>query len=286
MKRTPKKTGRVSHFHLLKATVWLTLAFTRAAWYFKNRALRDLALPHPETLSSKEKRRLKHYFYGTTYLSVVFCMIRNRIRTHREKHLFTNLAALTYFFDDLVDAFRESDDSGVIWQDNPEQYGQMADPRGLALHFLHNIYEELPPADLAEFKNIMHEVFNIETAGRQQSSKILDLNALEKITADKGGYSVLLFRRLLSNPILEPEHDALYQAGYLIQLCDDIFDLWFDRQADIRTIPIFFAEVGQIEKLIQFFENQITTTKNLFGNIAPSTSPPLMGGPGGGFFFP
>ena len=72
-----------SLLQLLRATVWLGLAFTRAAWYFKTRALNALALPHAEALKSKEKRRLQHYFYGTTYLSVVFCMVRNRIRTRR-----------------------------------------------------------------------------------------------------------------------------------------------------------------------------------------------------------
>jgi hypothetical protein len=271
-------TNTLRHFYrLLRATVWLALAFARASWYFKNRALRDLALPHPESLTSKEKRRLKHYFYGTTYLSSIFCILRGRTRSRREKHLFTNLAALAYFFDDLVDAFREKDDSGILWLDNPERYGQTADPRGLALHFLHNIYRELPPGDLAQFKEFMHRVFNVET--REIGNWKLEIADLEKITAEKGGYSVLLFRRVLENPLSAQEQEALFQFGYLVQLCDDIFDLWHDRQAGTTTLATFFAEKNDVAGLRQVFEKQVVAVKSAFAALAstPPPTPPLKG---------
>ncbi len=259
-------------YHLFRATIWLTLAFARASWYFKNRALRDLALPHPESLTSKEKRRLKHYFYGTTYLSSIFCILRGRTRSHREKHLFTNLAALAYFFDDLVDAFREKDDTGIRWLDNPELYGQTADPRGLALHFLHNIYRELPPGDLAQFKDFMHRVFNVEM--REMPDARFQIPDLEKVTAEKGGYSVLLFRRVLENPLSAQEQDALFQFGYLIQLCDDIFDLWHDRQAGTTTLATFFAEKNDIAGLREVFEKQVSVVREAFNPTPVSTPPP------------
>ena len=253
-------------YYLIRATTWLILAFVRAAWYFNHRALHDLALPHPESLSSKEKRRLKHYFYGTTYLSIVFCSLRGRTRTRQEKHLFTNLAALAYFFDDLVDTYREQDSSGILWQNNPEKYGKTADERGLALHFLNNIYRELPDADLKEFQAFMHRVFNVETAGRQQKdiSKTLKSNELKNITAEKGGYSVLLFRRVLRHQLDPAEKEALYQFGYLIQLCDDIFDLWFDRNEGVATLATAMAQHGDLQHLSQLFEQQAITTKKAF----------------------
>jgi hypothetical protein len=250
-------------FGLAVATVWLTLAFSRAAWYFKFRALRDLQLPHPESLTSGEKRRLKHYFYGVTYLSAVFCLLRGRSRTNREKYLFTNLAALAYFFDDLVDESQPGND-GAVWQDNPEAFGASTDARGLALHFLRNVYQTLPPSDVPEFKSYMHRVFNIETAGRQAGAGKVNLPELEAITAEKGGYSVLLFRRVLANPLSETEQEALYQMGYLVQLCDDVFDIWFDLQSGIRTIPGELAHQGKTKALTDFFEKQVSHTYAAF----------------------
>ncbi len=264
-------------FYLVSATGWLALAFIRAALHVKTRILRDLALPHPETLSSGEKRRLQHYFYGTTYLSVVFCVLRGYPRTRREKHLFTNLAALAYFFDDLVDSFRAQDDSGVAWQDNPEQYGQTADPRGLALHFLYNIYRELPSGDLKQFKVFMHRVFNVETAGRQHPGNA-GVAEIERITAEKGGFSVLMFRRVLAHPLTEPEQEALFQFGYLVQLCDDVFDLWHDRKAGIVTLATHFAERNDVESLRQLFEKQVVVVRKAISravcvNPTPDPSP-------------
>lgn len=267
---------RLRHgYYLFQATVWLTLAFLRAAWYFKTRALHDLALPRSGDLSSREKRRLQHYFYGATYLSVVFCTLRGYPRSRREKHLFTNLAALAYFFDDLVETFREGGEPGALWRDNPEEYGHAADSRGLALHFLHNIYRELPAADLDEFKRFMHRVFNIETAGRQQSGAQiygLENRDLEKITAEKGGCSVLLFRRVLAHPLSAGEQNALYQFGTLIQLCDDIFDLWHDRQAGTVTLATYRAEQNDVERLREMFESRVSGVKEAFWGLSPGLS--------------
>lgn len=228
-----------------------------------------LALPHPDALTPAERRRLSHYLYGTTYLSVILCTLRGYPRRRGEKRLFTNLAALAYFFDDLVDSFRGHDDTGVLWQDNPEAYGQAADERGLALHFLHHLYQELPAGDLEQFKEFMHRVFNTETAGRQMTNGALTINELSHITAEKGGYSVLLFRRVLANPLSVEEQEALYQFGYLIQLCDDIFDIWHDRQAGVRTLATTFLEQNQVAPLNEIFEAQAQKVQRLLQQLSP-----------------
>ena len=255
--------------HLVHATVWLVLAFAQATWFFKFRAIRVLALPYPDALLPAERRRLQHYLYGTTYLSVVLCTLRGYPRKRREKRLFTNLAALAYFFDDLVDAFRGRDDTGLLWQDNPEAYGQAADERGLARHFLHHLYLELPPGDLSQFKDFMHRVFNVETAGRQMDDQALTINALAGITAEKGGYSVLLFRRVLAHPLSIAEQAALHQFGYLIQLCDDIFDLWHDRQAGIRTLATTLGEQQRVGQMAALLERQVAVVRTAFRQLSP-----------------
>ena len=252
--------------YMSRATLWLVLAFARARWYFSTRALSDLQLPHPEMLTSAEKRRLQHYYYGGTYLSVIFSSLRGFTRTDEEKQRVTNMAALAYYFDDLVDSFRGRDDTGILWHDNPEEYGLAADDhRRLALHFLHNIYSSLPPAHLTAFKNTMHRVFNVETSGRQQLA--VNLDDIKAVTSEKGGNSVLLFR-MVHSPTPEPaEEQALLEFGCLIQYCDDIFDLWFDHQAEIATIATALADAGKIETLGAHFEQQVETTKAAFHRI-------------------
>ncbi len=257
-------------YYLFRAMMWLFLTFGRAAWHFRYRAMHSLDLPAGLALSTQEHCRLKHYFYGTTYLAAVMCCLRNQPRSPREKHLFTNLAALACCFDDLVDSFREGEDSSILWQDNPEAYALVADQRGLALHWLHNIYRTLSELHLGQFRAYMHRVFNVETGGRQRTGYGDNLpdgsqvGILEKITAEKGGASVLLFRSVLGHPLSSAEEDALSQFGYLIQLSDDIFDLWHDRQAGIVTLPTFLAERSEIALLEKIFERQLAATQAAF----------------------
>jgi hypothetical protein len=255
-------------WNMIWATGWLLLTFARARWYFNTRAIVDLQLPHPESLTSQEKRRLKHYFYGGTFLSVIFSSLRGRTRSGNEKHRLTNLAALAYFFDDLVESFRGRDDTGILWRDNPEEYGLAADDhRRLALHFLHNIYEEMPQGHLAFFKGVMHQVFNIETSGRQQHQNGAKINELAHITREKGGNSVLLFRAVHDTLPGVEEQTALLEFGCLIQYCDDIFDVWFDQQEGVSTVATELCHDNRLEELTKIFRHQVQITYAAFYKI-------------------
>lgn len=242
---------------LLLAALRLAAAFVGAGLYWRHQVMHDLSLPYPAALTPKETRRFRHYFYGTTYLAVLFCTHLGRRRTTRERWLFSHLAALACFFDDLVDAARGQNPADWTLPATPEAYGQATDPRGLSLHFLKNVCENLPLERLPEFRNWMQRVFRVEAAGQQQGApNFLKTSDLEKITAEKGGCSVMLFRGLLAEPVPEGEQDFWQDFGLLIQLCDDIFDLWQDRQGGTTTLATRFAEQNDVRGLTEIFERQ------------------------------
>ena len=253
---------------LLLATLRLAAAFARAKWHWPHRAMHHLGLHDPAALSAKETRRFRHYTYGTTYLAVLFCTRLGRRRTARERYLFSNLAALACFFDDLVDAFRGQNPADWTLLETPEAYGRAADPRGLSLHFLKNICDKLPPERLPQFRELMQRVFRVEADGQQRGiPNLLKKSDLEKITAEKGGCSVLLFRCLLAEPVPENEQRFWREFGLLIQLCDDIFDLWHDRQAGTATLATFFAEQNDVRGLTQTFEQQAQVVASSAGRV-------------------
>jgi hypothetical protein len=250
----------ISHgYYLLQASYRLLLGMGQAALYFKKQGIADLALPPALTLNSKSMRRLKHYFYGVNFLAVVFDTYRGAQRTATEKKRFTQLAALAYFFDDLVENFRHRDDSGILWQDNPEIYGQTADPTGMALHFLHVLYEDLGTEKAALFREQIHRVFNAETAAAAAQGSP-SVAALSAGTREKGAASVLSFRYLIDDKLLSEEYLFISEFGYLIQLCDDIFDIWMDHQKGISTLPLVLMQKGAVTELVQIFENQVLVT--------------------------
>ena len=248
---------------LFRAGFNLIFAFGRASAYFRRQARSDLSLPANGVWPERQNRRWKHYFFGTTFLAAVFCLLRGYSRNGAEKRRYSQLAALACFFDDLADTFRHHDGSAVP-PGNPEQYGQAADPGGTAVHLLHTLYRDLPPENLPEFKTYLHRVFQLETDGKQQNGQALPLEELQRLTAEKGGCSVLLFRRLLDNSFSETEKEALFQFGALIQLCDDIFDLWFDRQNGVATLATLLSEQNNLPLLQQYFNRQTAATIHAF----------------------
>ena len=75
----------------------------------------------------------------------------------------------------------------------------------------------------------------------------------------------MLFRRVLAHPLPAGEQNVLFQFGYLIQLCDDIFDLWHDRQAGTITLATYWAEQNGMERLREIFENQVIVVRETLG---------------------
>jgi len=73
---------------------------------------------------------------------------------------------------------------------------------------------------------------------------------------------------VLAQPLLAAEQAALYQFGYLIQLCDDIFDLWHDEQAGICTLATTLARQNRIGELQALFEQQVRRVRSTFYALA------------------
>jgi hypothetical protein len=254
------------------ASNWLVLGFGHAALFFKHHAHDMLQLPEHTSLERKQWRRLKHYFYGTSYLSFLFSMLRGHSRSREEKYRFVNLSALAYHFDDLADAWQRNKEEihTYGWQGTIKEYGLHADQSGLALHLLKNIEDSLPIARNQQFEGYMERVFRVETEGRQLQTATMTQSDLMRITREKGGCSVLMFRMMLKDEIGEKEIDAWYRFGGLIQLCDDIFDIWFDKQEGVTTLATSVQTQSDLQNLTDRFEQEVAETYTALQNCNAS----------------
>ena len=73
-----------------------------------------------------------------------------------------------------------------------------------------------------------------------------------------------MFRRLLAHPLSLAERQAILEFGYLMQLADDIFDLWHDRQAGVRTLATTAPREIRAVFLKEIFEKQVAETRAAF----------------------
>ncbi len=248
----------------------LVRTFFHAVWRFRFCFDKLLGLPKQTVLSNTETSRVRHYFLGTSYLSVLFCSLLGRKRTVRERQLFFDLSALAAFFDDLVDERRKKfKEMNIMAAVNPVRFAQSTDERDVALHLYDKLLQSLPPENLSAFQENLQRLFAVELAGQQKDSET-SFGAIGQLTAEKGGCAVLLFRCLLQPLPSEQEKKAWMEFGHLIQLSDDIFDLWFDRQKNIATPATLLAESGRVTELEALFEAQLARSSKAFFNVPAS----------------
>lgn len=229
---------------MILAALHLALIFCRAAW------LRARGL-HLQIVPAWQKGRFYHYFFGTSYLAAVFTALLQRDRSRRERFLFVRMAALAAFFDDL--------DEAPSAGDNLEKFSLGVEGHARAL--LATIRARLTLEQTPVFEWELNRVFEAEARAFPT-----DPAGILTRTGEKGGHSVLLFRALLAPSPGAEEQAILFEFGRLVQLCDDIFDVWFDlHQSDGEpTVAVYFLGKNDVTGLIQVFENQVAKTQNLF----------------------
>jgi len=208
-------------------------------------------------------RRHRHYFFGAVFLGAVFGHLRGRALDYEEMQRFSTLAALASFFDDLTDQTAHlQPPSGDI-----SDFGRRADPSGAAHFLLEKTRARRPTHHAAGFEESLHRVFQIETEGLQKQAQHPAEAEIARLTAAKGGHSVLLFRFLLAEPLAEPERRALLAFGHLVQLSDDIFDLWHDHQRGTATMATICAANHALGTLARHFEDQVEQVFQTFHPI-------------------
>jgi hypothetical protein len=223
------------------------------AWiFYRLHWQRALAITKGTAFSAEEESRLRQYWYGVCYLCSVFDLLRGRRLSRQERDRIAPAAALAAFFDDL------SHQKSLIHAATPEDFGRAADSQGWTLKWLQQMYGQAPAHREDALRAAIRTVFEAEKLSEDS------LENLTRKSAQKGGWSVLLFRLLLEEAPDENTRQAMLQFGTLIQLCDDILDIWFDIRDGVETPATLLATQGDLPGLITLFETQTTRTRQTF----------------------
>jgi hypothetical protein len=116
-------------------------------------------------------------------------------------------------------------------------------------------------ADAEQLSRDIDEVFEQQLKADEQKSKTtLPLEDIESITREKSAIGFYLIMHLTQQEIKDSMRKIIDQLAFLLQLGDDIFDLWFDLQdgsqtlatncEDAHSLKIFYWL--ECEKLVQY----------------------------------
>ncbi|MFM2268632.1 MAG: hypothetical protein RL757_2073 [Bacteroidota bacterium] len=253
--------GKFVIFYRLRAAFRLMKTLLRIDMDWRKRGVQALQLPTNMQLNAAEKKRIRYYFLLAGFAQAVYCHMRGQKPTPKEQLLWQNFAALTAFFDDLADSFAQKNDTKNLKE--IENFGKIADQRGIANFLYDKVKTNIKPQKLSEFEQLAQQIFELEAAGNQLNTN-LSLQKITQLTQQKGGWSTLIFRQLLQHDWKENEREAIFEFGYLVQLCDDITDVWSDVNENITTLPVVLLRQNKVSDLKILFENQVIKTENCF----------------------
>ena len=193
------------------------------------------------------KYRKRIYYHGMlgSITNVWFTVLRGKSQTKKEALAGFYLGAATAVYDDLFDRYDYTmDESLVDLAEGQYKYGNITEllSKGFYDVILNNLN------DPTKFNFYLQKVGYEQEASKAQVGGNLPLDAIRKITYDKGSYSVALSRSILQHPYAKGEAEAVYILGKLIQLTDDVFDVRRDHLDGVDTLLTKTKDIIPIQK--------------------------------------
>ena len=203
-----------------------------------------------EELSAAARKRLKQYVPAFLVIEYLFSLLQQAPLTEvqRQKSMF--LSGLTPFFDELTD------DSNY----SPEQIQQLLTGWSAIDLPAAKYCAVLFQAGGFEWNTHWQRVVDAQLASRRQLENTITEAEIHHLTIEKGGASVLLGWQVIADGSggAGVEKLSLAFGGYA-QLLNDIFDIWKDREAGVRTLATTTMDFVQLTTQYQAFFKNVET---------------------------
>jgi len=104
------------------------------------------------------------------------------------------------------------------------------------------------------YERVLRDVVQAQSDSLRQFDPHITEEEIQRITFSKGGNSLLLCRYYLDSEACEAEEQCWYRLGTMIQLCNDLADIYKDRQDAIQTLA---TRCTDAEAIADFFNEQV-----------------------------
>ena len=133
----------------------------------------------------------------------------------------------------------------------------------IAMHL--ELLNQVP--DQNKYWSIIEKVHLAQKDSAKQFLALTSKDEIIDITKRKGGYSLVMCRHYLIDPIHETIDDCWYKLGGLIQMTNDLYDTYKDTNSGIRT---FANEAPTITEIISTYSIQKTLLKESIAKLPVS----------------
>ncbi len=219
----------------------------------------QLQIPALTELDRPLQKRIFHYLFANSLTTQWFANLLKHNPSRKEKETGYFIAMATPVADYLVDQEKltAQDIYRIIDKKSSHPWQQ------LSCQLLENYIKHHPSREVAQ--QLIYKTLQAQEESLKQRENSIHPDKLKEITWAKGGYALLLYRSALNHPISDTEWNAVFQLGGLMQLHNDIFDLYRDLQEGIATLP---SETKSIDDLSYLYQLEIEKTFHLFEQLS------------------
>lgn len=203
------------------------------------------------SLREQDFKKIEQY-YGLAVPALLgegFCLLYGVQMNRRERSALTYLGAITGLFDDFIDEKGLSDERISQLLHDPKPKMATDAHESLYIEFYLKLFQHLPHPELV--LKYMEQVYHAQLHSKRQTIADLDESEIKAITDLKGGASLLLYRSVLDGFPDAVETKLLYQLGGLMQLENDLFDIYKDAQAQIKTLATTATQMHDLRIIYQ-----------------------------------
>jgi len=201
-----------------------------------------------ESLDKYLKHKIFNYYalYVPVVIGQSFARLYGRDLSAKEKRLLTLLGIVTPFFDDFFDIEKLSQEQIKDFVLHPFDAKPSTLMQKAFTEYGKEIVSTIPDKNF--FYEISMHVFEAQIGSAQQEDPAIDIKTNKLLAQQKGGYSLLFYYTAMDVPVSETVQDVVYKTGALLQLSNDIFDVYKDIQKDIYTLVRNYDDITLLKE--------------------------------------
>lgn len=206
--------------------------------------LEDFIANNDHTLTEKDIEKIRFYYgLAVPVIGQFYGELRGYQLSTTDINSLTYLGGTTGLFDDFFDEDHTSKEQLTKMLTHPNLKDAQTPNEKLFLQFYTKALNH-PNA------NWIKEYYLAGMEAQVQSEKQLrpglTQEEIAKITRQKGGIFILLYRCALEGEISEKEKELLFQIGFLGQLENDTFDIYKDYHGGIHTLATTTKSIAEL----------------------------------------
>lgn len=189
-------------------------------------------------------------YYGLAVPAVLgeaFSFLLGRSMVRKERLAATCQGAITGLGDDFFDKQRLSDEAVKELVENPQQFKVNSASEKLFLHFYTTALANAPNPVLMQAHLL--RVYYAQLLSKKQARPGLGYEEIKDITLRKGAESLIFYRTVFNEKVTDAEQRMLWCLGGLMQLSNDIFDVYPDQLNGINTLLTSTKNISDIRQL-------------------------------------